>query len=240
MEQKLSDTLVKAIDRSNPMMQNLQLASRFNKLIDESGSGADLEDNKEATIDVSAYTEPVEIEPTEGKDGMKKATVTLSNIPSGGDIEANKEATIDVSTYTEPVEIIPTAGKDGMAKATVTLTNIPSDVTSGFAIEFENGDSDGYIFSKIIAFGNAQAINEIPAGTYNAFFVTDDVVEGETHDFTDIPHLFQETASVSATSTGSGPSYYAVTISENVTPINSGEYGTVGRHALLVLYPSNI
>lgn len=38
MEQKLSDTLVKAIDRSNPMMQNLQLASRFNKLIDE-GSG---------------------------------------------------------------------------------------------------------------------------------------------------------------------------------------------------------
>lgn len=48
-------------------------------------SGADLEDNKTATIDVSTYTEPVEIEPTEGKDGMKKATVTLSNIPSGGD-----------------------------------------------------------------------------------------------------------------------------------------------------------
>lgn len=46
-------------------------------------SGADLEDNKTATIDVSAYTEPVEIEPTEGKDGMKKATVTLSNIPQG-------------------------------------------------------------------------------------------------------------------------------------------------------------
>ena len=46
-------------------------------------SGADLEDNKTATIDVSTYTEPVEIEPTEGKDGMKKATVTLNNIPSG-------------------------------------------------------------------------------------------------------------------------------------------------------------
>ena len=46
-------------------------------------SGADLEDNKTATIDVSTYTEPVEIEPTEGKDGMKKTTVTLSNIPSG-------------------------------------------------------------------------------------------------------------------------------------------------------------
>ena len=46
-------------------------------------SGADLEDNKSATINVSTYTEPVEITPSEGKDGMKKATVTLSNIPSG-------------------------------------------------------------------------------------------------------------------------------------------------------------
>jgi hypothetical protein len=46
------------------------------------GGGSDLEDNKEETIDVSTYTEPVEITPTEGKDGMKKVTVTLSNIPS--------------------------------------------------------------------------------------------------------------------------------------------------------------
>lgn len=47
-------------------------------------SGADLENNKTAIIDVSTYTEPVEVTPTAGKDGMKKATVTLSNIPSGG------------------------------------------------------------------------------------------------------------------------------------------------------------
>lgn len=126
MEQKLSDTLVKAIDRSNPFMQNLQLASRFNKLVEEGGGGADLEDNKEATIDVSAYTEPVEIEPTAGKDGMKKTTVTLSNIPSGADLDDNVEETIDVSQYTEPVEIDPTTGKDGMKKATITLSNIPS------------------------------------------------------------------------------------------------------------------
>ena len=44
---------------------------------------ATLENNKTATIDVSTYTEPVEITPTSGKDGMKKATVTLTNIPSG-------------------------------------------------------------------------------------------------------------------------------------------------------------
>lgn len=46
--------------------------------------GADLDNNKTATINVSTYTEPVVINPTSGKDGMKKATITLSNIPSGG------------------------------------------------------------------------------------------------------------------------------------------------------------
>lgn len=77
MEQKLSDTLVKAIDRSNPMMQNLQLASRFNKLIDE--SGADLEDNHEAEITENGE---IEITPAEGKDGMKKVTATV-NVAGG-------------------------------------------------------------------------------------------------------------------------------------------------------------
>ena len=44
---------------------------------------ADLENNKAATINVSTYTAPVEVKPSTGKDGMKKATITLSNIPSG-------------------------------------------------------------------------------------------------------------------------------------------------------------
>jgi len=54
--------------------------------IDENpGTGsADLEDNHQTTIDVSTYTQPVEVTPTSGKDGMKKNTVTLTNIPSGG------------------------------------------------------------------------------------------------------------------------------------------------------------
>ena len=65
-------------------------------------SGADLENNKAATIDVSTYTEPVEIEPTEGKDGMKKATITLSNIPSGGSATAYawREKTTNKIIYT--------------------------------------------------------------------------------------------------------------------------------------------
>ena len=81
----------------------------------------DLEDNKAATINVTTYSAPVEVTPTSGKDGMKKATITLSNIP---DIEAEKEVTIDASTYTEPVAITPTEGKDGVAKVVVTLTGV--------------------------------------------------------------------------------------------------------------------
>ena len=84
-------------------------------------AGADLENNKTATINVSTYTEPVEVTPTSGKDGMKKATISLSHIP---EIETSKAVSIDASTYTEPIEIEPTEGKDGMAKVVVTLTGL--------------------------------------------------------------------------------------------------------------------
>lgn len=40
-----------------------------------------LENNHATTIDVSTYTEPIVIEPASGKDGMKKVTITLTNIP---------------------------------------------------------------------------------------------------------------------------------------------------------------
>lgn len=81
MEQKLSDTLVKAIDRSNPFMQNLQLASRFNKLVEQSGGeSVDLEDNKEISITKNGT---IEIAPIEGKDGMKKVTANV-NVPTSG------------------------------------------------------------------------------------------------------------------------------------------------------------
>lgn len=54
------------------------------KTFDEATAGGDVEveSNHAATIDVSQYTEPVVIEPTEGKDAMAKVTATLSNIPS--------------------------------------------------------------------------------------------------------------------------------------------------------------
>ena len=80
----------------------------------------DLEDNKSATINVSTYTAPVEVTPTSGKDGMKKATITLSHIP---EIEATKEVSINVTEYTEPVEI-ESSTKDGIKKVIVTLTGL--------------------------------------------------------------------------------------------------------------------
>lgn len=41
---------------------------------------AELETNKAVTIDVSTYTEPIEITPSVGKDGMEKVTITLTGI----------------------------------------------------------------------------------------------------------------------------------------------------------------
>ena len=58
----------------------------FENIIEQ--GGAVLENNKEVTINVSTYTEPVVVTPTSGKDGMKKATITLSNIPSGSGFQS--------------------------------------------------------------------------------------------------------------------------------------------------------
>ena len=44
---------------------------------------AKLDDNKTATINASTYTQPVEITPTSGNEGMKKCTVTLTNVVKG-------------------------------------------------------------------------------------------------------------------------------------------------------------
>jgi hypothetical protein len=46
-------------------------------------SSVKIETSKEVTIDVSEYTEPIEITPTVGKDGIAKVIITLDNIPDG-------------------------------------------------------------------------------------------------------------------------------------------------------------
>ena len=81
----------------------------------------DLDNNKTKTIDVSTYTEPVEITPTAGKDGMKKATVTLSNIPvAGATLYAWKDGSNNIA-YTETAT--PEAEGDCYLSAVTGLTS---------------------------------------------------------------------------------------------------------------------
>lgn len=54
-------------------------------------SSVAIETSKAVTIDVSEYTEPIEITPTEGKDGMAKVIITLSNIPEAEDPDGEGE-----------------------------------------------------------------------------------------------------------------------------------------------------
>lgn len=65
---------------------------------------AELDDNKAVTIDVSTYTQPVEVTPTEGKEGMKKCTVTLENIPQQAKLYAFGTAEGAVYTFYVPEE----------------------------------------------------------------------------------------------------------------------------------------
>lgn len=46
-------------------------------------SSVKIETSKAVTVDVSTYTEPIEVTPTTGKDGMAKVVITLENIPEG-------------------------------------------------------------------------------------------------------------------------------------------------------------
>lgn len=147
MEQKLSDTLVKAIDRSNPMMQNLQLASRFNKLVEEGGGSADLEDNKEVTITKNGE---IEITPTEGKDGMKKVTATV-NVARGGGSANLTSKELDAQAIRTSVEseqaITPPNGVDGFSEITFT-PGLLSEVTVTKNQTMEFGTDDAPYFPK--------------------------------------------------------------------------------------------
>lgn len=101
MAQKLSDTLVKVIDRSNPMMQNLQLARRYNELA-ETGGSVNLEKNKK----VSLKGGTTEIVPSAGNDGMKKVTATVK-------LETKTLSVVDINNNTE---ILPRSDNVGFDK----------------------------------------------------------------------------------------------------------------------------
>lgn len=67
-----------------PVPEDLE-GKTFAECVSGGGGGADLEANHASSVNVEEYTQPIEITPAEGKDGMKKVTLTLTNIPSGGD-----------------------------------------------------------------------------------------------------------------------------------------------------------
>ena len=85
--------------------------------IQQSVAGLTLETNKTVS---TTQNGTLVVEPSDGKDGMEKATVTVA-VP----LESNKASSIDVAAYTQAVEITPSDGNTAMKKATVTLTNIP-------------------------------------------------------------------------------------------------------------------
>lgn len=86
------------------------------------GAGIDLEANKAVTVDVSEYSQPIQIKPSDTYEAMEKVTLSLTGYEP--DLDTNKAVSINAGTYTQPVEVTPTEGKDGMAKVTVTVTGI--------------------------------------------------------------------------------------------------------------------
>lgn len=107
-------------------------------------SSADLEDNKAVTIDVSTYTSPVEVTPSEGKDGMKKATITVSNIPSVGAL----------NLYTTELSIF-----EG------TFVQNPEEPEVTNTLSFYAVASDGSLLSEISDIPNAEFLISA-VGTY--------------------------------------------------------------------------
>lgn len=105
-------------------------------------SGADLENNKAETINVSTYTEPVEVTPTSGKDGMKKATITLSNIPAGGNSIAYAWVNNTDTVYYYNFDIAPSNKTDFNTKKTMEINNNLSVEVS------QNNLSEGYVYEK--------------------------------------------------------------------------------------------
>lgn len=96
---------------------------------------ADLEDNHAVSVNASTYTQPIEVTPAEGKEGMKKCTITLTNIPVAG-ATLYAFGTAEGVVYLTEVPSADTASVDvyvpavtGLAKTTGSYTAEGSKVT---------------------------------------------------------------------------------------------------------------
>lgn len=97
----------------------------------EATAGGDVQTNKEATIDVSAYTEPIVIKPDTDYESTKKVTVALSNIPvAGATLYAWKNN--DDVVYTKTAE--PTTSDKALVPASTGLADaVIAEVAAEFA-----------------------------------------------------------------------------------------------------------
>lgn len=94
------------------------------------GGDAKISTNTDASIDVSAYTEAVVIEPAEGYDATKKVTVELSNIPVAQGILYGWKADTAVA-YTKTAE--PTTSDKALVSAS---TGLGEEAIAAVADEF--------------------------------------------------------------------------------------------------------
>lgn len=107
-----------------------------------SGGDSKISTNTEKTIDVSAYTEPVVVEPAEGYDATKKVTVTLENIPVAGiTLRAWKADTAIV--YTKIAE--PTTSDKALVPAS---TGLSEAVIAAVADEFASITIGETVYSR--------------------------------------------------------------------------------------------
>lgn len=157
MEQKLSDTLVKAIDRSNPMMQNLQLASRFNKLIEEGGGGIVAEPL--VVTENGVYTAP---------SGKAYSPVTV-NVPSATDLIFNVKCTSLSNDYLLAITF-PRSNK---------VTDIVISTNDGAPEQHHSYDENGYIAIGLVAEAGTKISVVYDGDTYSYTYTDRDY---EQHD----------------------------------------------------------
>lgn len=107
-----------------------------------SGGGAKISTNTDAEIDVSAYTEPVVVEPAEGYDATKKVTVELKNIPTASvTLTAWKADTAVIYTKTAT----PTTSDKALVPAT---TGLSEAVIAAVADEFASITIGETVYSR--------------------------------------------------------------------------------------------
>lgn len=100
------------------------------RTFEEATAGGDVQTNKAATIDVSAYTEPIVIKPDTDYESMKNTTVELTNIPSAhGTLSGWKADTAVV--YTKTAE--PTTSDKALVGAS---TGLSEEAIAAVADEF--------------------------------------------------------------------------------------------------------